>query len=102
MSYGVGSRFSWDLALQWLWRRLAAVAPIRPLAWELLYAPGAAVKGKKGNEKEREKRKKERKREGGRERRMVKAKGEIPCVLASHYHQRTFTTTWGSAFGLGF
>ena len=30
-----------------LWHRLAAVAPIRPLAWELPYAMGAALKRKK-------------------------------------------------------
>ena len=28
----------------WLWCRLAATAPIRPLAWELRYATGAALK----------------------------------------------------------
>ena len=27
-----------DLALLWLWRRLAAVAPFQPLSWELPYA----------------------------------------------------------------
>ena len=31
----------------WLWRRPAAVAPIRPRAWEPPYTAGAAVKGKK-------------------------------------------------------
>ena len=31
----------------WLWCRLAAVALIRPLAWELLYAAGTALKNKK-------------------------------------------------------
>ena len=30
--------------LLWLWRRPAATAPIRPLAWEPLYAAGAALK----------------------------------------------------------
>ena len=30
-----------------LWRRLAAVVPIRPLAWELPHALGAALKKKK-------------------------------------------------------
>ena len=35
-----------DLALLWLWCRLAAVAQIRPLAWELPYAMGAALKSK--------------------------------------------------------
>ena len=32
--------------LLWLWYRPAAVAPIRPLAWELPYAAGAAIKRK--------------------------------------------------------
>ena len=31
-----------DLVLLWLWCRLAATAPIRPLAWEPPYAVGAA------------------------------------------------------------
>ena len=35
-----------DPALLWLWCRLAAVAPIRPLAWEPPYATSAAVKDK--------------------------------------------------------
>ena len=42
MSCGVGHRLSSDLALLWLWRRLAATALIRPLAWEPPYAMGAA------------------------------------------------------------
>jgi len=33
-----------DLALLWLWHRLAAAALIGPLAWELPYATGAALK----------------------------------------------------------
>ena len=36
-----------DLALLWLWRRLAATAPIQPLAWEPPYAAAAALKSKK-------------------------------------------------------
>ena len=41
-SYGVGCRFGLDLALLllWLWRRLAATAPIGPLACEPPYAVG--------------------------------------------------------------
>ena len=31
----------------WLWCRSAALAPIRPLAWELPYAAGAGLKSKK-------------------------------------------------------
>ncbi|RKM63485.1 hypothetical protein C0984_19755 [Clostridioides difficile] len=34
LSCGVGCRRGSDLVLLWLWRRLAAVAPIQPLAWE--------------------------------------------------------------------
>ena len=36
-----------DPALLWLWRRRTAAAPIPPLAWELPYAAGAALKKKK-------------------------------------------------------
>ena len=42
MSCGVGHRCGVDPALLWLWRRLVAAAPIRPLAWEPAYAEGAA------------------------------------------------------------
>ena len=42
MSCDVGHRRGLDLALLWLWYRLAATAQIRPLAWELVYATGAA------------------------------------------------------------
>ena len=42
-SCGVDCRHSSDPALLWLWRRLAATAPIRPLAWEPPYAVGAAL-----------------------------------------------------------
>ena len=34
----------------WLWCRLVATVPIGPLAWELPYAPGAALKKTKWNE----------------------------------------------------
>ena len=50
--HGLSQRVK-DLALEWavvwvadMWRRLAAVAPIRPLAWELLYATDVALKKK--------------------------------------------------------
>ena len=42
MSCGVGQRHSSDLVLWWLWRGLAATAPIRPLAWEPPYAEEVA------------------------------------------------------------
>jgi len=36
-----------DLALLWLRRRLAVAALIQPLAWELPYAAGTAIKERK-------------------------------------------------------
>ena len=47
MSWGVGHRHGLDVALLWLWCRPAVTAPIRPLAWEPLYAVGAALKSNK-------------------------------------------------------
>jgi len=47
MSYGAGQRCGSDPALLWLWHRLAAPAPIGPLAWEPPYAAGAALKRQK-------------------------------------------------------
>ena len=41
-----------ELALLWLWCRLAAVATIRLLAWKLPYAVGVVLKKKKGEKKE--------------------------------------------------
>ena len=43
VSCGVGCRRGSDPEVLWLWRRPAAVAPIGPLAWELLYAGDAAL-----------------------------------------------------------
>ena len=42
MGCGVDCRCGSNLALLWLWCRLAATAPIGPLAWEPPYAVGAA------------------------------------------------------------
>ena len=49
MSCGVRCRLGSDLALLWLWCRLAATVLIQTLAWEPPYAAGAALKGKKNN-----------------------------------------------------
>ena len=46
MSCGVGRRHGSDPELLWLWPRLEATAPIRPLAWEPPYAVGVALKSK--------------------------------------------------------
>ena len=53
MSCGVGCRHGSDLALAWLWCSLAAVAPVKPLAWEPPYAAGAALKSKKQKAKKK-------------------------------------------------
>ena len=63
MSFGVGRRPGLDLVWLWLWlwRRLAATSPIRPLAWEPLYAVGAGLeKTKRPKKKEKEKKKKKK------------------------------------------
>ena len=44
MNCGVDCRHSLDVAMLWLWHRLAGAAPIRPLAWELPYVTGVALK----------------------------------------------------------
>jgi len=41
--------------LLWLWRRLVATAPIRPLAWEPPYAAGAAQEIAKRQKKKKKK-----------------------------------------------
>ena len=46
MGCGVGRTGGSDPTLLWLWRRPAATAPSRPLAWEPPYATGVAL-GKK-------------------------------------------------------
>ena len=43
VSCGEGRRHGLDLVLLWLWPRLAAVAPIQPLDWELPCALDAAL-----------------------------------------------------------
>ena len=47
----MGHRCNSDLALLWLWRRLAATAPNRPLAWESSCAVSAALKRTKDKKK---------------------------------------------------
>ena len=66
MSCGVDYRCGSDLELLLLWRRPAATTPFRPLAWELPYAAGVALKRAK---KERKK-KKEKKQTHGHENRL--------------------------------
>ena len=47
MSCGAGCRRGSDLALLWPWRRLAATALIRPLAWEPPHALDVALDPRK-------------------------------------------------------
>ena len=51
MSCGVGRKCGSDLALLWLWRRLVATAPIRPLAREPPNATEAALEKTKKKKK---------------------------------------------------
>ena len=63
-----------------LWYRLAAAAPIRLLAWEFLYAMGAALKiKKKKKKKEEEEERKKKTRTGHRIEGNIKIIG-VPIV----------------------
>ena len=62
MSCGVGHRYSLDLALLWLWRRLVTTALIRPLAWEPPYTASMALKGQKTKDQKKKKKEKEKKK----------------------------------------
>ena len=62
MSYGVGRKRGSDPALLWLWHRLVATAPIRPLAWEPPYAVGAALEKAKRQKTKQNKTKKPQRR----------------------------------------
>ena len=60
MSCGVDHRCGLGLVLPWLWLWLAAIAPIRPLAWEPPYATSVAQKEQKTNKKKKKKKKKKK------------------------------------------
>ena len=55
VSYSLSSRHGVDPVLLWLWCRLAAAAPIQPIAWELPHATSLALKSKKKKKKKIEK-----------------------------------------------
>ena len=59
MSCSIGHRRGLDLALLWLWCRPEATALIGPLAWELLYAAGAALKRQERTNEQKKERKTE-------------------------------------------
>ena len=54
VSCGVGHRHGSGPALLWLWPRLVATAPIRPLAREPPYAAGVAQKNSKKTKKKKD------------------------------------------------
>ena len=58
MNCGVGHRPGSDPVLLWLWCRVTAAALFQPLAWDLPYAVGAALKKPKKKKKKKKKRKK--------------------------------------------
>ena len=72
MSCDTGCRHSSDLT--WLWHRLAAKAPIGPLAWEPAHASSVALK------RQKKKKKKERKKEKKKERMKKKIWPSKRCV----------------------
>ena len=79
----LGCGIAVTVALVWLWRRAATAAPIRPLAWELPKAVGAALKSQKKRKKKRER---ERERVSGergsrkKEQHVQRPGGEIWCI----------------------
>ena len=50
----MGRRRGSDPVLLWLWRKPAATAPIRPLAWEPPYATEAALEKAKRRKKKKD------------------------------------------------
>ena len=58
VSYRIGHRRGLDLALPWLWCRLAAIAPIRSLAQELPLCCRCSPKNQKTNKQTNKKQKK--------------------------------------------
>ena len=80
MSCGVGHRHASDSTLLWLWYRLAAVALIQPLAWEPLYAAGAATKRQKKKTKQNKQTNKKKQKK-----KPFPLTAVLPPVVPSHY-----------------
>ena len=55
LSCGVGRRCGSDPPLLWLWFRLPAAALTQPLAWELSYALGVALRRQEGRREKKRK-----------------------------------------------
>ena len=75
MSCGVGHRRGSHPALLWLWHRLVAMPPIRPLAWDPPYAVGAALEKTKKKKKDKKKKKKRISRTNGKK--AIQARQEL-------------------------
>ena len=58
----------------WLWRRLAAAAPIQPLGWELPKAAGEAQKKKKKRKKQKKKKENIKKKKKKKNKKKIKRK----------------------------
>ena len=71
-----------DLALLWLWCRLAATAPIRPLAQEPPYAAGVALKSQKTKKK--------------------KKRGDKMQINANKFNKFSYNTMWFQLFCISF
>jgi len=92
---GVGCRHGSDPALLWLWRRLAATAPIGPLAWGPPYAAGAAIeKAKRQKQKTKTKTKKMQEFPGG-----LAVKDPVLSLLRPGFEPwpGNFHIPWGTA-----
>ena len=76
-----------DPALLWLWCRLTAVAPIRPLAWEPPYAVGAALKIKKRKRKQIRGRGGQPEGRGGRRQACFRMVREMTCAHRSEWSE---------------
>ena len=68
--------------LLWLWCRLAALAPIGPLAWEPPYTAGVALK------RQKEKRKKEKRELSCEDKKKKKKCGSWPSLIAAEGKQK--------------
>jgi len=76
-------RYGLNPELLWLWHRLVAIAPIWPLAWELAYAVGMAIKRKK---------KKDFK--------AARHEHEMPFAVLKHLSQKKFFSSAGLKYFL--
>ena len=85
MSCGVGHRHG--LESLWLWCRLVAAAPIRPLTWEPPCALGAALKSKNKN-----------KSSGKRVIKHARSSAVILCLCGNHLWSNNFESFFGKTF----